>query len=101
MTSAQIAEAQSAARGFSARPAPPRSRPPVKLAREPEPTRGNLTQRVQSMLGDLGYDPGPVDGIQGPRTKAAVEEFQQKVGAAADGIVGPETRKYLKREYGC
>jgi peptidoglycan hydrolase-like protein with peptidoglycan-binding domain len=35
--------------------------------------------------------PVAVDGIFGPRTKAAVEAFQRSNGLAADGIVGPRT----------
>jgi N-acetylmuramoyl-L-alanine amidase len=30
---------------------------------------------IQARLGNLGYDVGPVDGIHGPKTTAAVEEF--------------------------
>ncbi|OJU39675.1 MAG: hypothetical protein BGN97_00195 [Microbacterium sp. 69-10] len=36
-----------------------------------------------------------VDGINGPATKAAVKEFQQRSGLTVDGIVGPRTRKAL------
>jgi len=32
-----------------------------------------------------------IDGIFGPITKSAVEEFQQGAGLAVDGIVGPNT----------
>jgi peptidoglycan hydrolase-like protein with peptidoglycan-binding domain len=32
-----------------------------------------------------------VDGIFGPRTEAAVEDFQRSEGLASDGIVGPRT----------
>jgi hyperosmotically inducible protein len=33
---------------------------------------------AQEKLKDKGYDPGPVDGIWGPRTAAAVSEYQRK-----------------------
>lgn len=49
------------------------------------------TARVQQLLIDRGYDPGPVDGIFGPRTDAAVRQFQNDNGLAADGVVGPMT----------
>lgn len=36
-----------------------------------------------------------VDGIQGPKTTAAIKEFQRRSGLTADGIVGPRTRRAL------
>ncbi len=36
-----------------------------------------------------------IDGIFGPETKAAVEEFQREYGVAADGIVGRQTLYWL------
>jgi peptidoglycan hydrolase-like protein with peptidoglycan-binding domain len=33
---------------------------------------------AQEKLKEKGYDPGPIDGIWGPRTAAAVGEFQRK-----------------------
>ena len=33
---------------------------------------------AQEKLKDKGYDPGPIDGIWGPRTAAAVSEYQRK-----------------------
>lgn len=36
-----------------------------------------------------------VDGDFGPKTENAVKEFQKKCGISADGIVGPQTMKYL------
>jgi hypothetical protein len=55
----------------------------------------STTAGVQSALTNLGYDPGPVDGVSGPRTRAAVTAFQRDQGLAADGIVGPNTRAAL------
>lgn len=49
------------------------------------------TIELQRTLKALGYDPGPLDGIAGPRTRAAVVAFQRAQGLAADGIVGPKT----------
>lgn len=50
---------------------------------------------VQKALKDAGFDPGPIDGIWGPRTRAAVVAFQRARGLIADGIVGPQTRAAL------
>jgi peptidoglycan hydrolase-like protein with peptidoglycan-binding domain len=46
---------------------------------------------IQKKLSDLGYDPGPIDGIMGPLTRAAIRAFQAARGLAVDGIVGPQT----------
>jgi peptidoglycan hydrolase-like protein with peptidoglycan-binding domain/DNA invertase Pin-like site-specific DNA recombinase len=52
---------------------------------------------LQRRLARLGWQPGPVDGLYGPRTEAAVARFQQATGLAADGIVGQHTRGALGR----
>lgn len=41
------------------------------------------------------WDPGPIDGLGGPRTKAAVLAFQGSNGLGADAIVGPLTWRQL------
>lgn len=48
-------------------------------------------QRLQSELKRMGFDPGEVDGVMGPRTKSAIRKFQDANGLKADGIVGPRT----------
>jgi peptidoglycan hydrolase-like protein with peptidoglycan-binding domain/DNA invertase Pin-like site-specific DNA recombinase len=50
---------------------------------------------VQRALRRLGWQPGPVDGLYGPRTKAAVIRYQTAAGLAADGVVGAGTRQAL------
>lgn len=49
------------------------------------------TKEVQTVLKKWGYYTGNVDGINGPKTIAAVKKFQKKYGLTADGIVGPLT----------
>lgn len=46
---------------------------------------------LQKTLRSLGYFVGKVDGIFGPRTRAAVLAFQADKEIAVDGIVGPQT----------
>jgi peptidoglycan hydrolase-like protein with peptidoglycan-binding domain len=52
---------------------------------------------LQRRLRVLGEGPGPIDGIFGPRTEAAVRRLQLRSGIAVDGLVGPETRAALRR----
>jgi Peptidase family M23/Putative peptidoglycan binding domain len=40
---------------------------------------------------------GPVDGVLGPLTTAAVKRFQQSHGLTPDGVAGPKTRRALGR----
>jgi DNA invertase Pin-like site-specific DNA recombinase/peptidoglycan hydrolase-like protein with peptidoglycan-binding domain len=56
-------------------------------------------RRVQRVLHSRGYSLGQpgVDGRFGPLTDAAVRRFQADSGLAADGIVGPKTRKVVSR----
>jgi uncharacterized protein (TIGR02594 family) len=49
------------------------------------------TKDIQTRLAGYGYNPGPIDGIWGRRTMAAVKAYQAAVGLVPDGIVGPKT----------
>jgi membrane-bound lytic murein transglycosylase B len=42
---------------------------------------------VQSALQRRGFDPGPIDGIVGPLTRAAVRKFQDHYGMEAQGQI--------------
>ena len=45
---------------------------------------------VQEALRMLGH-PLATDGINGPKTQAAIKDFQKSAGVGVDGIVGPKT----------
>jgi peptidoglycan hydrolase-like protein with peptidoglycan-binding domain len=51
---------------------------------------------LQSVMKRLGYYSGPIDGVYGPATSAAVTEMQKALGVTADGIFGPATDAALK-----
>lgn len=51
---------------------------------------------IQQALKAAGFDPGPLDGKMGPRTKAAITAYQSANGLAADGIAGPLTQAKLQ-----
>jgi peptidoglycan hydrolase-like protein with peptidoglycan-binding domain len=53
---------------------------------------GSDVRRLQRILVMIKlFDPAGIDGIFGPITKQAVEDFQSSNGLAVDGIVGPAT----------
>ena len=70
-------------------PHSPTSQRAVRL--EPQQVR-----QVQRRLGRLGYRPGPVDGVFGPRTKAAVQWFQMKYGLRPHGTMNAATFEQLR-----
>jgi hypothetical protein len=55
----------------------PVSMKPSTTADMPAPVRADM-RNAQEKLRDKGYDPGPSDGIWGPRTAAAVSQYQRK-----------------------
>jgi len=59
-------------------------------------TRGADVRRLQGVLTELGYSPGPVDGITGSKTIAAVTAFQTDAGLTADGLAGRATRAVMR-----
>ena len=59
-------------------------------------SRGESVSQLQSKLAALGFDPGPIDGVFGPNTDAAVRGFQASRRLTVDGIVGPQTWSALE-----
>lgn len=45
-----------------------------------------LVRDIQSGLAALGYDPGPADGVPGPRTRAAIDLFKTREGLTRTAI---------------
>ncbi len=55
----------------------------------------NLVKQTQALLGRLGYDAGPADGVLGPRTIDAVRAFQFQAGLPVDGAINPQLVRKL------
>lgn len=56
---------------------------------------GTAVRTIQEKLVRWGYFEGPVDGIYGSKTAAAVRRFQQQNGLSADGVAGAATLSAL------
>ncbi|MGB8899741.1 MAG: peptidoglycan-binding domain-containing protein [Methylocella sp.] len=54
-----------------------------------------VTQRAQSKLAQLGFDPGTTDGILGRHTIAAIKAFQKKSGLPETGALDSATQAKL------
>ncbi len=52
-------------------------------------------ENIQQALVAQGFSPGPIDGLWGRQTIAALRAFQAKAGLQADGIFGPQTAAKL------
>lgn len=50
---------------------------------------------VQQALKDKGHDPGPIDGIMGPKTREALKGFQKAEGIKETGRLDAETMAKL------
>jgi len=50
---------------------------------------------AQRALRDLGYDPGPINGMFGPRTRAALEKYQQAERLSVTGELDAPTMERL------
>ncbi|MDD5255330.1 MAG: peptidoglycan-binding domain-containing protein [Candidatus Omnitrophica bacterium] len=51
---------------------------------------------IQLALRNAGYNPGPVDGKMGAKTREAIRAFQRENGLSADGKVGKKTWDLLR-----
>jgi LysM repeat protein len=62
------------------------------------PAAGALNPQIaglQIALRQHGLYRGPIDGVQGPKTVRAVRAFQKRQGLTVDGLAGPRTRAAL------
>ncbi len=66
--------------------------------RPPPLSELNNVALVQSQLNLLGYAAGPVDGVVGPRTRAAIRRFQADAGLPVDGRINDALIASLRRQ---
>lgn len=56
---------------------------------------------IQARLANLGYDPGPVDGLLGPRTTRAIRAFEIDRAMTPTGHVSRALASRLGSDHGC
>tara|TARA_A100001011_G_scaffold384974_1_gene458307 strand:+ start:908 stop:3871 length:2964 start_codon:yes stop_codon:yes gene_type:complete len=61
----------------------------------------NSTLDIQQFLSKNGFNPGPIDGQSGLKTKNAIISFQKENGLLADGIAGNKTKAAMRAYTGC
>jgi peptidoglycan hydrolase-like protein with peptidoglycan-binding domain len=72
------------------------AQPTIGLEEEVNRRSPAYVRWIQSSLNQVHGAGLTVDGISGPRTQAAVRQFQASSGLAVDGIVGPNTERALR-----
>ena len=58
---------------------------------------GVSVKALQEALAAAGFDPGPIDGRMGQKTRSAIKAFQKKNNLKTDGVVGDKTWALLKK----
>lgn len=60
------------------------SRPSMAAAQTDQASEQEI-RRIQTSLARLGFDPGPLDGLIGPRTREAIRAFERAKGLPVNG----------------
>lgn len=60
-------------------------------------TRPQIAE-IQRLLTEHGYDPGPIDGLLGRRTTAAIEQYQRDRGLARTGMASRELLAHMRAQ---
>jgi Putative peptidoglycan binding domain len=58
----------------------------------------DTVRNIQAGLGKLGYDAGPADGKAGPRTRAAIRQYQERNKLLVDGQASPELWAHIRKQ---
>ena len=65
-------------------------------AEETKPTRETILA-AQKLLAGLGYEPGPLDGMAGPKTADAVRKYQANASLPTDGRITKSLVEWLSK----
>jgi peptidoglycan hydrolase-like protein with peptidoglycan-binding domain len=65
-----------------------------------KPQGDKLVEAVQGVLADLGYAPGPVDGVMGEATRKAISAFERDRNLPPKGEVTPSLIREIERVSG-
>ncbi len=57
---------------------------------------GGAVRSIQADLARLGYEPGPVDGLAGAKTRTAIRQYQQNNGLAVDGAPSSALAEHIR-----
>jgi len=99
----QRAEAEAAARNFTPRTPDPEAQgdyPPQAWQTGGSVSASEEVRHIQALLADLGYDPGPADGVMGARTRQAVNTFLRDQGEAPGAPLDARLISRLQRASG-
>ncbi|MEO3431110.1 peptidoglycan-binding domain-containing protein [Pelagibius sp. CAU 1746] len=67
-------------------------------ASDDQPANSSAVARVQAGLAKLGYDPGPIDGVQGAKTTAAIKAYQRDNGLTVDGLASQQLASHMENK---
>lgn len=65
-------------------------------ATKDKPANKSAVARVQAGLLKLGYDPGPADGVMGPKTESAIRAYQRDHRLLVDGRPTYELAQHIE-----
>ncbi len=70
--------------------------PPTEVVGQPLNARG--ISELQTKLDKIGFSPGPIDGVAGPRTVAAIKRYQEARARSQTGAADTAVLDQLRKE---